>query len=130
MEHWDGSRINEKKDILAYELTALVHGTEEADKARQASLALFSGEGDDSSMPTTTLAKADVPDTGILVIDLMLTCGLGKSKGEIRRLIQQGGVTIDGQKIDSLEAVVTPDALANGVKIRKGKKIFHRALLG
>ena len=130
MDRWEDSRINEKKDILAWELTALVHGEAEADKAREASRALFSGEGDDSSMPTTTLAAADVPAEGLSVIDLMIACGLGKSKGEIRRLIQQGGVTVDGAKVESIDEIVGRDRLKDGVKIRKGKKVFHRAILG
>ncbi|MBQ8128931.1 MAG: tyrosine--tRNA ligase [Clostridia bacterium] len=130
MDRWEDSRINEKKDILAWELTALVHGEAEADKAREASRALFSGEGDDSSMPTTTLAAADVPAEGLSVIDLMIACGLGKSKGEIRRLIQQGGVTVDGAKVESIDEIVGRDRLRDGVKIRKGKKVFHRAILG
>ena len=130
MDRWEDSRINEKKDILAWELTALVHGEAEADKAREASRALFSGEGDDSSMPTTTLAAADVPAEGLSVIDLMIACGLGKSKGEIRRLIQQGGVTVDGAKVESIDEIVGRDRLKDGVKIRKGKKVFHRAVIG
>ena len=127
MDEWDDSRINEKKEILAYELTALVHGTEEADKAKEASHALFSGEGDDSNMPTTEL-DADVVGDGINIVDLMIACGLATSKGEIKRLIQQGGVSLDGEKVTSFDLIVSADALAAGVKIKKGKKIFHRAI--
>ena len=130
MERWDESRINEKKEILAYELTSLVHGAAEADQAREASRALFSGAGDDSSMPTTTLANADIPAGGIGIVELMLLCGLGKSKGEIRRLIEQGGVTVDGNKVTAIDAIVSKESLIEGVKIRKGKKVFHRALIG
>ena len=127
MDEWDDSRINEKKEILAYELTALVHGTEEADKAKEASHALFSGKGDDSNMPTTEL-EADVVGDGMNIVDLMIACSLATSKGEIKRLIQQGGVSLDGEKVTSFDLVVPADALKAGVKIKKGKKIFHRAI--
>ena len=130
MDKWDDSRINEKKDVLAYELTALVHGTEEADKARDASRALFSGNGgDDSNMPTTELAEGDIPADGINIIDLMMMCGLAPSKGEIRRLIQQGGVLVDGEKVNGIDHTVSLDALKAGVKIRKGKKVYHKAIV-
>ena len=127
MEHWDDSRINEKKEILAYELTALVHGKEEAEKAKQAARALFSGEGDDSNMPTTEVQ--DVPEEGISLIDLMMLCGMGKSRGEIRRLVEQGGVSINGERAESFDQMISRDALAQGVKLRKGKKIYHKAIL-
>ncbi len=125
IDKWDDSRINEKKELLAYELTALVHGREEADKAKEASHALFAGGGDDSNMPTTEL---DVPEEGMNVIDVMLACGLAASKGEARRLIQQGGISADGEKVTDFAMVITKAALAAGVKLRKGKKIFHRAI--
>ncbi len=129
MEHWDDSRINEKKDLLAYELTALVHGNEEADKARDASRALFSGAGDDSNMPTTILS-AEEAGKGMTVVDLMMRLGLAKSKSEIRRLVEQGGVTIDGNPVASFDTLVPGDDLVRGVKIRKGKKVFHKAVIG
>ena len=122
---WDDSRINEKKELLAYELTALVHGKDEADKAREASHALFAGGGDDSNMPTTELA---VPDEGMTVIDLLVACGLAASKGEARRLIQQGGISVDGDKVNDISAAIEKARFAEGVKIRKGKKIFHKAV--
>ena len=122
---WDDSRINEKKELLAYELTALVHGKDEADKAREASHALFAGGGDDSNMPTTELA---VPDEGMTVIDLLVACGLAASKGEARRLIQQGGISVDGDKVSDISAAIEKARFAEGVKIRKGKKIFHKAV--
>ncbi len=128
MEKWEDSRINEKKDVLAYELTALVHGKEEAEKAREVSRSLFSGMGDDSNMPTTEIA-ADEANDGINVVDLMIKCGLCASKGEGKRLIQQGGVSLDGEKVNAFDFVVSKDALANGVKIKKGKKIFHKAII-
>ncbi|MBQ0109878.1 MAG: tyrosine--tRNA ligase, partial [Clostridiales bacterium] len=125
MEAWDDSRINEKKEILAFELTSLVHGEEEAKKALEASHSLFSGEGDDSNMPTTEL---DVPAEGMNVIDVLMACDLAPSRGEARRLIQQGGVSVDGEKITDFALVLGYDALKNGVKIKKGKKIFHKAI--
>jgi tyrosyl-tRNA synthetase len=125
IEKWDPSRINEKKELLAYELTALVHGKEEADKAKEASHALFSGGGDDSNMPTTEL---DIPDEGINVIDLMVACSLAASKGEARRLIQQGGVSIDGEKVTDIGLTIEKARFNEGVKIKKGKKIFHKAV--
>ena len=129
MDTWEGSKLNDAKDILAYELTKLVHGDEEADKARVAARALFAGGGDDSNMPTTELADADVADTGIAIMDLMLACKLVPSKGEARRLIQQGGVLIDGEKVEAFDLIVSKEALKNGVKIRKGKKVFHKAII-
>ena len=127
IEHWDASRINEKKEVLAYELTALVHGKEEADKAKQVSHALFAGGGDDDNMPTTELES--VPAEGIGVIDLLKACGLTASNGEARRLIQQGGVSLNGEKVTSIDTVVSADDLKAGVKIKKGKKVYHKAVL-
>ncbi len=126
MDRWDDSRINEKKEILAFELTKLVHGEEEAGKAMEAARALFSGEGDDASMPTT---EVEVTDGTIGIIDLMIACGLASSRGEARRLIQQGGVSVNGDKVTSQDLSLTDEDLREGVKIRKGKKIFHRAVL-
>ena len=129
MDTWDDSRINEKKDILAYELTALVHGNEEADKAREASRSLFSGNGgDDSNMPTTELT-ADEAKEGMNIVDLMIRCALATSRGEAKRLIQQGGVSVDGDKVANMDYVVTAEALTAGAKIRKGKKVFHKAIV-
>ena len=125
IEKWDDSRINEKKELLAYELTALVHGKEEAEKAKEASHALFAGGGDDSNMPTTEL---DVPEEGMNAIDLLIACGLAASKGEARRLIQQGGVSFDGEKVTDIGLVVEKARFNDGVKIKKGKKIFHKAV--
>ena len=127
MEKWDDARINEKKEILAMELTTLVHGAEEAEKARAAARALFSGGGDDSNMPTTELD--DVPEDGMGIIDLMIACSLAASRGEARRLIQQGGVQADGEKVTDIDFKVAKEALQAGVKLRKGKKVFHKAIL-
>ena len=126
MEKWDDARINEKKEILAMELTTLVHGAAEAEKARDAARALFGGGGDDSTMPTTELT--DVPEDGMGIIDLMIACGLAASRGEARRLIQQGGVQVDGEKVSDIDFKVTKEALQAGAKLRKGKKVFHKAV--
>ena len=130
IEKWDPSRINEKKMLLAHELTELVHGKEEADKAEATAKALFAGGGDDANMPTTTIAASDVPAEGISVIDLLSLCQLIPSRGEGRRLIEQGGVSIDGEKVTAFDQKVSADELKEGVKIKKGKKIFHKAIIG
>ena len=128
IEKWDDSRINEKKMRLAHELTGLVHGKEEADKAEATAKALFSGEGDDENMPSTTLNAAEIPEDGIGIIDLMSLCGLIPSKGEGRRLVEQGGVSVDGEKIPKFDTKISKEALLKGVKIKKGKKVFHKAI--
>ena len=127
MESWDDSRINEKKMILAHELTEMVHGKEEADKAEAAAKALFSGEGDDENMPTTELDN--VNDEGIQLLDAMVIAKLIASKGEGRRLIEQGGVSIDGEKVTDVYLILSKAQLQEGVKIKKGKKIFHKIIL-
>lgn len=129
MEKWDAGRINEKKEVLAYDLTNLVHGQEEAQKAKEASRALFSGIGDDSSMPTTVLKEEEIPADGIALTELMLLCRLAASKTEARRLIQQGGVSIDGEKVDALDARIAKNRLEEGIRIRKGKKVYHKVVL-
>ncbi len=127
MEQWDDSRINEKKMILAHELTEMVHGKEEADKAEAAAKALFSGEGDDNNMPTTELEN--IPEEGIQLLDAMVTAKLIASKGEGRRLIEQGGVSVNNEKVTDVYMVLTKAMLQEGVKIKKGKKIFHKVVL-
>ncbi len=127
MDKWEESRINEKKEILAYELTALVHGKEEADKAKAAARALFSGEGDDANMPSTKISDDNLTDGKINIAELLVLCKLTASKGEAKRLIQQGGVTLDGEKVASFDLAVEKAALEKGVRIKKGKKVFHRA---
>ena len=128
MDKWEGSQLNEAKEILAYELTKLVHGQEEADKARTASHALFAQGSDDSDMPTTELSADQLSGDSMAILDLMMACGLAASRSEARRLLTQGGVSVDGEKA-GLDTVVTKDALEKGVKIRKGKKVFHKAVL-
>ena len=129
MEAWEDNRINEKKEVLAYELTALVHGNEEADKAQAAAKALFSGCGDDANMPTTTLSADEIGD-GIFIADLMVKCNLCASKGEAKRLIQQGGVSVNDEVVKDLGANYKLSDFEANVKIRKGKKVFHKAILG
>ena len=130
MDKWEGAQLNQAKEILAFELTKLVHSEEEARKAQDAARALFSQGGDRSNMPTTALAAGDLTDGAVGVLDLMLKCGLVPSKKEARRLIEQGGVELDGVKVTDVAASVTAEQLSGeGVTIKKGKKVFHRAVL-
>ena len=130
MDHWEGVQLNTAKEILAYELTKLVHGEEEATKAQETARGLFSKGGDTANMPATALTPADLTDGAIGVMELMLRCGLVPSKGEARRLIQQGGVEVAGEKVKEISAAVTADQLAgDGIVLKKGKKVFHRAYL-
>ena len=129
MAGWEGSQLNEAKSILAYELTKLVHGQEEADKAQAAAKALFGGGSDDSDMPTTVLSPAQLTDGAIAILDLLLACKLAPSKSEARRLVQQGGVFVNDEKVPTIDVKFTADDLKAGLKIRKGKKVFHKALL-
>lgn len=126
MEGWEDSRINEKKEVLAYQLTALVHGKEEADKAKAAAKALFGGGGDDANMPTTTLTDEDFTDGKINVAELLVKCNLTASKGEAKRIIQQGGVTVDNQKVASFDLLIEKQKFAQGIIVKKGKKVFHK----
>ena len=129
MDKWQGSELNRAKEILAYELTKLVHGEEEANKAQEAAKALFGAGSDDSNMPTTELDESALTDGKIAVLDLLLACGLVPSKGEGRRLVQQGGIVVNDEKVGSIDAAFTADQLKAGLKIRKGKKVFHKAVL-
>ena len=129
MDKWQGSELNRAKEILAYELTKLVHGEEEANKAQEAAKALFGAGSDDSNMPTTELDESALTDGKIAVLDLLLACGLVPSKGEGRRLVQQGGIVVNDEKVGSIDAAFTADQLKAGLKIRKGKKVFHKAIM-
>ena len=130
MDKWEGSQLNEAKEILAYELTKLVHGEEEAEKAKAASRALFAGAGDTEHMPTTELTNDDFGGGAIDVLTLLVKCGLAASKGEARRLVQQGGVTVNDAKVDAIETTFGCEQFTGeGVIIKKGKKVFHRAVL-
>ena len=129
MDKWEGSQLNRAKEILAFELTKLVHGEEEAQKAEAAAKALFAGGSDDSNMPTTELTEDQLTDGSIAILDLMLACKLVPSKGEGRRLVQQGGVMVNEEKVSSIDASFTAEQLRQGLKIRKGKKVYHKAIL-
>ena len=127
----EGSEINKAKEILAHELTELVHGKEEADKAQEAARAIFSNKTNTDNMPSTTLAEADFADGEIGILDLMKKCGLIPSNGEGRRLIQQGGVSVDDEKVTDVYAKVAKSDFEKGyVVIKKGKKVYHKAILG
>ena len=127
MEKWDDSLINKKKEILAYHLTEMVHSKEEADKALEAAKALFSGEGSDDNMPTTELDE--VPEEGLGVLDLLTLTGLAASRSEARRLVEQGGVSINGEKVSLDTPKFDRTQLKEGLKIKKGKKAFHKVIL-
>ncbi|MBR2977271.1 MAG: tyrosine--tRNA ligase, partial [Oscillospiraceae bacterium] len=129
MDKWEGSELNRAKEILAYELTALVHGEEEAKKAEASAKALFVSGGSDENMPTTEIEADKLTDGAIGILDLLTLCGLIPSRGEGRRLIQQGGLTVDDEKVTTIDFAVSQDRLQAGVKIRKGKKVFHKAIL-
>lgn len=130
MEHWQGSELNKAKERLAYELTKLVHGEEEAQKALSAALALFASGGNDENMPTTQLSDEDFSDGCILVLDLLTKTGLAPSKGEARRLVMQGGIVIGGEKVADISVAVKRDDFTDGeLIIRKGKKVYHKAIL-
>lgn len=127
----EGSEINKAKEILAHELTELVHGKEEADKAQEAARAIFSNKTNTDNMPSTTLTEADFADGEIGILDLMKKCGLIPSNGEGRRLIQQGGVSVDDEKVTDVYAKVAKSDFEKGyVVIKKGKKVYHKAILG
>ena len=129
MSDWKDAKLNEAKEILAYELTKLVHGEEEADKAKAASKALFVGGGDDANMPTTEITADKLTDGRIGILNLMVACGLAPSNKQARQLVEQGGVLVNDEKVPSAQFSVTEEMLKEGVKIRKGKKVFHKAVL-
>lgn len=130
MSTWEGSQLNTAKEILAFELTKLVHGEEEAIKAQTAAKALFGAGGDLENMPTTVLSKEDFTDSSISVIDAMLKAGIIKSKGEGRRLIEQGGVSLDDKKVTDFAAVISALDFEKGhVILKKGKKVFVKLVI-
>ena len=126
MDSWEGSQLNQAKEILAFELTKMVHGEEEALKAQTAARALFAGGSDDSNMPQTTVDDSDLEDGKATVLSLMIKADMIKSNGEGRRLIQQGGISIDGEKVKDVFHTVTADMLEKGIVIKKGKKVFRK----
>ena len=129
MDSWKDAQLNTAKEILAFELTKLVHGEEEAAKAQASAKALFVGGGDDANMPTTEIPADKLTDGKIGILNLMVACGLAGSNGEARRLVQQGGVFVNDEKVPDHTLAVTEEMLKEGVKIRKGKKVFHKAVL-
>ena len=124
MDAWEGSQLNQAKEILAYELTTLVHGKEEADKAQEAARALFGGGGNNANMPTHTLTDADFTDGGINIMDLLVKTGLCPSKGEARRLVQQGGITAKDEKVTDIGTTFPASDFDAEFILRKGKKVF------
>ena len=129
MADWKDAQLNTAKEILAYELTKLVHGEEEANKAQAAAKALFVGGGDDANMPTTEIPADKLTDGQIGILNLMVACGLAPSNKQARQLVEQGGVLVNDEKVPSAQFMVTERMLKEGVKIRKGKKVFHKAVL-
>ncbi len=129
MDNWEGRQLNTAKEILAYELTKLVHGEEEAEKAKTAAKALFAGGADDANMPTTELTADQLTDGKIAILDLMMACKLAPSKSEARRLVQQGGVFANDEKVAAIDVCFTEEQLKAGVKLRKGKKVYHKAIM-
>lgn len=128
IEKWEDNRINEKKELLAYHLTELVHGKDEADKAQASARALFGGSGDSENMPTTELTDADFDAGSIDVLNLLIKCKFAQSRGEAKRLIQQGGISIDDVQITELNKSYTVDDVKQGLKIKKGKKHFNKVV--
>ena len=129
MADWKDAQLNTAKEILAFELTKLVHGEEEANKAQAAAKALFVGGGDDTNMPTTEITADKLTDGKIGILNLMVACGLAPSNKQARQLVEQGGVLVNDEKVPSAQFAVTEEMLKEGVKIRKGKKVFHKAVL-
>ena len=129
MDHWEGEQLNKAKEILAYELTKMVHGEAEAEKAQATARGLFSGAADHEHMPSTALDAALVKDGAVGLLAAMVAAGLCGSNREARQLVQQGGVLVDGEKVTDPKAVLTVDALNNGVVIKKGKKVYHKVTL-
>ena len=129
MDSWEGSQLNTAKEILAFELTKLVHGEEEAVKAQETARAIFSGAGNSDNMPSTTLSADSFTDGNIGILDLMVSGGLAASKGEARRLVQQGGVSVDDEKISDPTYQIAKEKFESGVVIKKGKKVFHKFVI-
>ena len=129
MDHWEGEQLNKAKEILAYELTKMVHGEDEAEKAQATARGLFSGAADHENMPSTKLDAELVKDGGVGLLAAMVAAGLCSSNREARQLVQQGGVLVDGEKVTDPKAVLTVDALNKGVVIKKGKKVYHKVVL-
>ncbi len=128
MDKWEGSQLNRAKEILAYELTKLVHGEEEAEKAQSSARALFS-TGDSENMPSVALGDEDFTDGSVDILTMLVKAGLVSSRGEARRALEQGGVTADGEKVTDMKATFTKEQIANGVVLRRGKKAYKKVTL-
>ena len=122
----EGQELNKAKELLAYHLTEMVHGKEEADKAQNAARAVFSGSGSDANMPTTIISADELENGGMGILTLMVKAGLSASNGEARRLVQQGGVSVNDVKITDPKSVITLDG---ETIIKKGKKVFHKVIV-
>ena len=129
MDNWEGSKLNEAKEILAYELTKTVHGEEEAAKAQSAARSIFSAGQGSENMPSFALDKADLTDGAVDILTVLTKSGLVSSRSEARRAVEQGGVTVDGEKISDIRYAVSEDKLAQGVVVRRGKKAFKKITL-
>ena len=129
MEKWEGSELNKAKEILAFELTQLVHGTEEANKAQEAAKALFAGGANSENMPKTTLADTDFTDGVIDILSILVKAGMTASKSEARRAVEQGGVSVNGEKVTDAKVVFAKDAFENEFVVKKGKKSFQKICL-
>ena len=129
MDSWKDAQLNTAKEILAYELTKLVHGEEEANKAQASAKALFMGGGDDANMPTTEISAEQLQDGKIGILNLMVACGLAPSNKQARQLVEQGGVFVNDEKVPAAQFTISEEMLKEGVKIRKGKKVFHKAIM-
>lgn len=129
MDKWEGSQLNQAKEILAYELTKLVHGEEEAAKSQESARALFTG-GAAAEMPTCELTEADFVDGKIDILGVLATSGLTASRSEARRAVEQGGVTVDGEKVSDIKASYEPEQFAGeGIVVKRGKKNFKRVVM-
>ena len=130
MDSWEGSQLNEAKEILAWELTNLVHGKEEADKAKEASHALFSGGGNSENMPTTILNAEDFTDGAVDILTLMVKASLASSRGDARRNVEQGGVSVNGEKITDIKHTFAKGDFDGDFVLKKGKKSFMKYTVG
>ena len=129
MEKWEGSQLNRAKEILAYELTNMVHGEEEAKKAEASAKALFAGGGNTENMPSTTLTEEDFTDGAIDLLGVLVKTGLTPTRSEARRAVEQGGVTVGGEKVTDVKAVIKKEQIGDGLVIRRGKKNYHKITL-
>ena len=129
MDRWEGSQLNQAKEILAFELTKLVHGEEEAGKARESARALFSGAAEGADMPTSRLKEEDFRDGAIDILGVLTASGLTASRSEARRAVEQGGVTVDGEKVGDIKTMYRPEQFAgDGIVVRRGKKNYKRVI--